>query len=276
MGSGALFFCYNLERELNYKHHFFTYFLLVALGLLITDIFLLFTDPSNMALLCWIPFILILSHYVYKFMKNLKGLWKLKIISFLIGFIIFALAYLALSDYLVLIFGAISRLIGNLFIILGMSMISFVLIGLPRMELEWCTKIRSVIVLHRSGVSVSAYDFREDLDEESTKESMTQFIAGGLTGISKIIEEIIQSKDKDPIKQKLEVMDHKDVKIMFHYGSYLTGVVIVEEVLGSYKFKLKKLINYLEILYQDLLPKWKSEDLFQFQPVKGIIKRFFQ
>ena len=81
-------------------------------------------------------------------------------------------------------------------------------------------------------------------------------------------EEIVYSK------QKLRIMDHKDVKIIFQYGKYLIAAIIVDEALDIYKTKLKKLIDYLESLYETYLPTWDG-DLTQFQIIKPIIKRYF-
>ena len=122
--------------------------------------------------------------------------------------------------------------------------------------------------MHKSGKYIADYNFQEDLTGIEGFKDLAKLIAGGLTGINKLIDEIVQSK------QKLRIMDHKDVKVIFQYGNYLIAAMIVDEVLDIYKTKLKKLINYLESLYETYLPTWDG-DLTQFQIVKPIIKRYF-
>ncbi|MHA1269397.1 MAG: hypothetical protein ACTSPY_06370 [Candidatus Helarchaeota archaeon] len=275
MGFGGLFFCYCLERELNYKKPIFSVILFILLIVLIINMFVLFMDSTNIVVICWVPFVILLTIYIYKLTEELKGQKKWKIVSFIGGFFVYLIAYILISDYIVEIFGLIVRMFGNILIIIGLSLISIILIELPRIELAWREKIRSVLIIHKSGTCISVYNFHEEKIELENNDR-NQLIAGGLIGIVQMLEDIIESKDKEKIHKKIEIMDHKDVKIIFNYGNHLTAVIIVDEILNIYKFKLKKLTHYLEFLYADILPNFKPEDIFQFKTVKGIIKRFFE
>jgi hypothetical protein len=166
-------------------------------------------------------------------------------------------------------FGTVARFIGDILIIIGISLISLLFIGLPSLtEFEWPKKMKKIFVMHKSGKYIADYNFQENLTGTEEYKDLPKLITGGLTGINKLIDEIVHSKEG------LKIMDHKDVKIIFQYGNYLIAVIIVDEALDIYKTKLKKMIDYLEMLYETYLPTWDG-DLTQFLIIKPIIKRFF-
>ncbi len=269
LGLGALFFSYNAEREMQQKKHFFTIILTILLGLLILDTILLVAPPGVIALFVNIPFIFVLLLYIIKFTSKIKEKWRLNIYGFLIGMCIWISGYALVTDLMVNSFGTIARFIGDILIIIGISLISLLFIGLPSLtEFEWPKKMKKIYVMHKSGKYISDYNFQENLTGTEEYKDLPKLITGGLTGINKLIDEIVHSKEG------LKIMDHKDVKIIFQYGTYLIAVIIVDEALDIYKTKLKKMIDYLEMLYETYLPTWDG-DLTQFLIIKPIIKRFF-
>jgi len=280
MGSGAFFFCFNIERELKFKIHYFSIFLSITVSLLVVNfvlnLFSLGIDKIFFVILCWIPFLVLLLIYIFKFTAKIKGEWRLNIYGFIIGFILYGISYILITDKIAELSQGLSRLIGDIFIIVGMSLISMVLIGLPRLEFEWKDKLKTVLIIHKSGVCISSYNVGKGDEpvEIGAGETEDQFIAGRLTGISNMISEIIETKDKDNKKHKIEIMDHKDVKIMFQYGEHLIAAIIADQALNIFKFKLNKLIKYLEGLYADMLPHFNPDELYQFKPINAIIQRF--
>ncbi|MBD3228608.1 MAG: hypothetical protein GF329_10520 [Candidatus Lokiarchaeota archaeon] len=281
MGLGALYFVLNIERELNLKHRIFTIILAVLFAFLLIDYFyfqlildFVIIEPSTLTYFCWIPFIILLIFYIFKLTSKIKGgKWKINVYGFIIGFFILGTAFFFTADFMTVLTNAVSRLIGDIMILVGISSISILFVGLPSFqEFEWKKHIRKILIIHKSGICLADHDFKE-ISDDSIGDS--QFIAGGLTGISQMITEIVQEKDQDGVKKRLEVMDHKDVKLIFQYGDKLTAVMIVDLNLDIYKFKLNKLIKYIESLYSDLLDDWDPDKVFQFKPVNSIVQRFF-
>ncbi|MFX0136624.1 MAG: hypothetical protein ACFFDN_23500 [Candidatus Hodarchaeota archaeon] len=269
LGLGALFFSYNAEREIQQKNHIFTLILTILLCLLVVDTFTLIVSPGTLALLTNLPFVLLLIIYIIKFTSKIKDKWRLNIYGFLVGICVWIAGYSLVSDLMVNSFGPFARFIGDFLIIIGISLISLLFIGLPSLtEFEWPKKMKKVFLMYKTGEYIADYNFQEDLTGIEEFKDLPKLIAGGLTGINKLIAEIVQSK------QKLGIMDYKDVKIIFQYGNYLIGAIIADDALDIYKTKLKKLIDYLETLYETFLPTWDG-DLTQFQIVKPIIKRYF-
>lgn len=96
----------------------------------------------------------------------------------------------------------------------------------------------------------------------------SDLISSGLTGIQGLLAEMVQSK------QRLKVVDHQDVKILFEYGEYSTIALIACENFHIYHFKLSALMQQFENLFQDVLAKWMGEtDVFL--PVKRLIESIF-
>lgn len=281
MSLGALYFVFNIERELNLKYKIFTIILAVLFAFLAIDFFYfqlilnyVIIEPSTITYICWIPFVILLIIYLFKLTAKIKGgKWKFNVWGFIGGFFVFGTAFFFTADFMTTLTNGISRLVGDIMILIGISSISILFIGLPSFqEFDWKMHMRKILIIHKSGICLADYDFKE-ISDESVGDS--QFIAGGLTGISQMITEIVQERDQENITKRLEVMDHKDVKLIFQYGDKLTAVMIVDLNLDIYKFKLKKLLNYVESLYSDLLEDWNPDNLFQFRPVKGILQRFF-
>ncbi|NVM03754.1 MAG: hypothetical protein HWN67_15600 [Candidatus Helarchaeota archaeon] len=269
LGLGALFFSYNAEREIQQKNHIFSIILTILLCLLIVDTFALIVSPETLAVLTNLPFVLLLIIYIIKFTSKIKEKWRLNIYGFLVGICIWISGYFLITDIVVESFGPFARFIGDFLIIIGISLISLLFVGLPSLtEFEWPKKMKKVFLMYKSGEYIADYNFQKDLTGIEEFKDLPKLIAGGLTGINQLIAEIVQSK------QKLRIMDYKDVKIIFQYGNYLIAAIIVDEALDIYKTKLKKLIDYLETLYETYLPTWDG-NLTQFQIVKPIIKRFF-
>ena len=142
-------------------------------------------------------------------------------------------------------------------------------IGLPSLrELDWSQKIRKILLMHNSGTCICEHDFAGMEAPERAYQISTEFMAGSLIGISHMISELIRSK------QKLEIVDHQDKKVIFAYGEYLIAALIADDYLEIYRIKLRKLIESLEMLYKDVLHDWEG-DLFHFKPVRRILQSIF-
>ncbi|MHA1297985.1 MAG: hypothetical protein ACTSO9_00920 [Candidatus Helarchaeota archaeon] len=238
MSVGALFFSIYAEREIKIKNHLFSIILMILVGLLVVSMVIPIISTSVFAFTCWLPFIVLLLIFLKRFSGKIKEKWRINIYGFVVGFILWGSGY-------------------------GMTIDATSL-----NEFEWPNKMKKLIIMYKTGVYIADYNFQGESRKNGEILDLPKIIAGGLKGINELISEIVQSK------QKLEVMDHKDVKIIFQYGKYLIAAIIVVEVLDIYRAKMKKLIDYLETLYESYLPTWDG-DITQFQIVKPIIKRFF-
>ncbi len=268
MGIGALTFTFNAERELQLKHHRLSLILIILLGLMAIDFFFPFVDPVYIVYICWVPFIFTLLYYIVKVMKRIKE-YRTNIIGFFGGFLIYGVGYATTIDALVEAFGPLPRLLGDILIILGMSLISLVFLGLPSMkEIEWVEKMNKLLILHSSGTCICDYNFMEVNLKAGQEEMPVQFLAGGLMGITQMIPELVHSKEK------MKVLDHHDKKVIFAHGDHLIAALVADEYLEIYKRKLNRLIESLEMIYKGLLDDWKGS-LANTEPIGKMIKIYF-
>ena len=267
MAIGALVFAFNAEREIDFKSHVFSIVLLVALIFLIIDFFILIVEPIYVVLIIWVPYIFILLIYIFKSSSKIKE-YRLNIYAFFFGFLILGLGYGMTADFMVNIIGQVSRLIGDGCVVLGICLISIIFMGIPSFrEFEWEQGIRKIVLLQSSGRCICDHDFAIASVEKS-EQVPTQFVAGGLIGISQIITELVKSK------KKLEIVDHQDKKIIFAYGDYLIASLIADSYLEIYRRKLKKLLDHLEIIYHGILDQ-ADQEVANLDPIKRAITRFF-
>ncbi|NVM54769.1 MAG: hypothetical protein HWN66_13790, partial [Candidatus Helarchaeota archaeon] len=224
-------------------------------------------DPVYIVTACWGPLVVVLLMYITKLMKQIKE-YKLKIYGFFIGFFAFGLGYAGSIDMMVESFGYFSRFLGDIFMLLGISLISFVFVQLPSLkEVDWAKKLERIVLMHKSGTCICDYNFL-DVSSKVDSDQVSQYMAGSLIGISQMITELIQGK------KQLEVMDHQDKQIIFSYGESLIAALIVDEYYEIYRKKLTKFIDALEVIYQPFLEDWEG-NLLQVKPIEKLIKRIF-
>ncbi|MFX1295182.1 MAG: hypothetical protein ACFFD2_10070 [Promethearchaeota archaeon] len=269
LGIGALFFTFNVERELKRNKHILSLFLLTLLLLTVINLFFLIIDLLVIIYFLYaIPFIVILLIYILKFLSKIKE-YRLNIYGFFFGFLIFGFGYSVANDILMNLYGLIFRVGGAILIIVGICLISLLFINLPTLkEFEWTEKLIKLFIMHKSGSRIYDHDFIKLADEPSAKHISTDLMAEGLVGIGQMITELIQSKEK------VKIMDHQDKKIIFSYSDNLIITLIVDEYLKIYRNKLEKLINSLEIVYTGILQDWTGDIAYK-KPIQKLISKIF-
>ncbi|MBD3228607.1 MAG: hypothetical protein GF329_10515 [Candidatus Lokiarchaeota archaeon] len=269
---GAISFSFYAEREMQSKFFPFTLIILTFLIVLIVDLFLNFIDTSFIALPSEIPIIILIFIYVNKFTAPIRSKWKLNVIGFIIGLIFVLTGFMFSSDIALNIWIG-SRLLGDILIIIGMLLISFLFFGLPSLsEAKWIENLLNshLYVIHKSGACIYEYNFSSDKEreKEENNDERSQIITGGLTGITQILSNMIKSNEK------LEIVEVEDKKLFFTYGKYITVVLIVDEKLEILQSKLNKFLNYIEELFSPSFKSWNGE-IQQFQILNKTIKQRF-
>ncbi|MFX0141685.1 MAG: hypothetical protein ACFFDN_49060 [Candidatus Hodarchaeota archaeon] len=131
-------------------------------------------------------------------------------------------------------------------------------------EADWPKKVRYLyIILADSGICIFDHPFitTEELMER-------QLIGGTLAGISGVVQEITRSK------QKLQLLDQGDTKILLEYGTFIIGVLITEENFSILRKKLKKLVERFEVQFKELLQDF-SGSLNEFEETIELINEIF-
>jgi hypothetical protein len=131
----------------------------------------------------------------------------------------------------------------------------------PAEEMDWSQKIIAVYVINNSGIVMVEYAFTEEKFDSN-------LFSGGITGISSILQEMIDSK------QKLKIIDHEDKKLLFEYSENFFTVLIVKENLKILRNKLKTLTEDIHKVYHETISEW-SGNVEILKPMETLIKNQF-
>jgi len=131
------------------------------------------------------------------------------------------------------------------------------------LELEWPTKVRHLYLIHQEkGFSLYNHSFiREDLVD-------SQLIAGGISGIASLLQELTSSSDK------VKIIDLERLKILIEYGKYILGALITEENYRILRNKLRQLVKLFEDQNKDHLINLKGQ-IYEFEDTNTLVDQVF-
>ena len=129
--------------------------------------------------------------------------------------------------------------------------------------MEWANEIINIYVIKDGGIIMTEYNF-------SQKEKFdADLLAGGMTGVSTILKEMIDSKESN-----LKIIDHEDKKILFEYGKGFSTVLISYKDLKILRNKLITLTINIQNVFWETIEDWEG-DLDIFKPINTMIKHIF-
>ncbi|MFX0138502.1 MAG: tetratricopeptide repeat protein, partial [Candidatus Hodarchaeota archaeon] len=130
-------------------------------------------------------------------------------------------------------------------------------------EVNWYKRIHHLYLFMPSGICLYQYSFKSKEEEVEA-----HLVAGGLTGISALIQEVTKSETK------IKKVEQEEMTILLEHGKFLTAALITEENLVTLQNKLVKLIQDVEDFFQEELESF-SGNLSLFSKIeKFIIKTF--
>jgi len=133
----------------------------------------------------------------------------------------------------------------------------------PNAELEWHQKIIALLIINsQNGITLYDYSFGPALEE-------SDLIAGGLIGISSIIQEMTKSETK------LKIIQQEQAIILLEHGVFVTIALISREDLQILRKKLNELIVKFELLFKAQLVNWTG-NIEIFQPAKALVEETFE
>ncbi|NVM04738.1 MAG: hypothetical protein HWN67_20630 [Candidatus Helarchaeota archaeon] len=130
-------------------------------------------------------------------------------------------------------------------------------------ELNWSKRIHHIYFIMPNGVSIYDHSFRVEKDVEP------QLVAGGLTGISALIQEVTKSQTK------VKIVEQEEMLILLEHGKYTTVALITEENLMTLRNKLKQLIQDIEDFYQEEFETY-SGNLSVFSKIGKFVQKIFE
>ena len=178
-------------------------------------------------------------------------------LGFLAGFIITLPDFLELIDILVIM---------TIILLSEISMIPFVSMKdslPPAEEMEWSNEILNLYVIKDGGIIMTDYTFSQKGKFDA------DLLAGGMTGVTAILKEMIDSKET-----KLKIIDHEDKKVLFEYGKGFSTVLISHKDLRILRNKLITLTTDIQNVFWETIEGWEG-DLDIFKPINTMIKHIF-
>ncbi|MFX0137454.1 MAG: hypothetical protein ACFFDN_27690 [Candidatus Hodarchaeota archaeon] len=264
--SGTIVFIFTIEKNIGIIKRLNTRFVFtfISLGILIA-IIIITVEFSRLLAYMSLPFVfmLILLFHFYIFLKAPQEYKRDLFLSFL-GFFIFLASYTLpteISQNILPLSMEALLLISSTCIIIGIGI--YTLKIPPNAELEWHQKIIALLVIHaEKGLNLFDYSFGPAMEE-------SELIAGGLIGISTIIQEMTKSATK------LKIIKQEKANIILEHGKYVVIALISKEDLQILRKKLNSLISKFELLFSEQFQDWTG-DVSIFRPTKALIEEIFE
>lgn len=264
--SGTSFFIFTLEKNIDIlkrlnTHYIFT---IMSVGILILTIFIGIEISRIIAYLSLpLIFLFVLFFHFYIYIKAPIEYKKDLFLSFL-GFLIFLVSYTLPTEIAQTIIPLPMEyllIISSTFVILGIGLYTVKIP--PNAELEWHQKIIALLIIHsQKGITLYDYSFTYKMEE-------SDLIAGGLVGMSALIQEMTKSDTN------LQVIQQEKRVILLENGKFVTFALISDEDLQILRKKLNKLAIEFEKLFEKQLIDWKG-NIEIFQPAHALIEESFE
>ncbi len=245
-------------------------FTIFSIGCCIYGIFFTFTPEAlrNFTYLTNpISVTIIMVSFLYFILVKTKGdIRKQMIVAFIcyFGFIFFFLLDTDAGRGLIPLAPEITSIIATLGVTISMLGVGLIFLRFETFtEFGWREKLKELFIIAPNGVTLFHSSF---ITKEKSQDH--DLISSGLTGVEGILGEMMESK------QKLKVVDHQDVKIIFEYGEFTTMALITYENLRIYYPKLISLSTQFENLFQEVLAHWDGQTEV-FRPANRLVEEIF-
>lgn len=131
---------------------------------------------------------------------------------------------------------------------------------------SWRDGLVRLHVFMENGLSLVFKEFRKR--DKTSSGNMEDLESGGLSGLQQLMVEIANSK------QKIRVLDHGDMILIFHHAAHTTAVLFVEKNLVIYREKLADFHLQFEYINKDAIRgNYVNQDALQH--VDWLIQTYF-
>ncbi len=259
-----------MENDKNYlKKYLFTKICIILIVIYIFIVIVFIHYAAFMVSAFWILLAVFTIIYLKKINSNLYvkqevGDFKLISLKFCLGFILTSLGYQLTTRFIVKIMGLNIRLFGDILQLVGLIFMTLFLFSVPSFtEYEWRDQINYISIMHKSGLFIYKKSFKDKISLV-VDESM---ITGRLTTIKMMLEEFGDSKS-------ISIIRKKNRTFIIEPGKFIYGVLICDKELEALKILLRKFIEKVEMIYDNILRSWDG-NLKIFRPIEDIAKEFF-
>lgn len=113
---------------------------------------------------------------------------------------------------------------------------------------NWRDYLFRLYIISDNGTSLFNHDFRPAISGPSE-----DLVSGGLSGLQALLKEISLSE------KNIEIVNHGDIQIIFHYGKFSNAVLFVKQDLNVLREKLASFHLRFENINSNALINWNGE-----------------
>ena len=244
------------------KYLFTIIFSLCAIFFLIL-FFIDITITQPITYIFWLAFLSYFAVYLIKFIRKLKkkGIFLFGGLSFML------IGFLLTTDALTEALGLEGRLIGALFQLISVIILSYFFLTLPPFsEFDWQEKIEAIFLINEAGICLYNKIYAKKIGLISE-----QFISAAIHSINIVLQELVVTEESN---KKFSVIKKEGANIIIYQSTFVSGVLYTSEELNFPKIVLKEFVEKFETLYYNFLIDWKG-DVDIFKPTETIINEFF-
>ena len=266
----GLIFLYRMEKsQIFFKKFLFTKIFVFIILFILIIVLIGIESPRILAFLSFYAiFYLFMIVYLTKlasnsYIKSIQKNFKLMILTLSVGFTSLGIGFFFTTEYILVYFGLIYRVIGDIVQLIGFVLICFFFLTVPSLEEhEWRKKIDKLFLMLKSGICIYYKVFREELtqlDEQST------------SGVIKSINDLLK---KLTDKKGISIIERTHKILIIQPGKFITGVLICDEELNALKVLLNRFIENIEEIYSKIIEDWNFEVKI-FEPLEDMAKEIF-
>ncbi|MFX1450835.1 MAG: hypothetical protein ACFFCM_08335 [Promethearchaeota archaeon] len=130
-------------------------------------------------------------------------------------------------------------------------------------ELNWRKRIHHIYFYTSDGGCI--YDHSFKVEEEIS----ANLVAGGLTGVDALVQEVTQTETK------IKIIEKEDMTILLEHGRYISAALVTEESLLTLRNKLKQSIQEVENFFKEELATF-SGNITPFKKIEKFIQKIFE
>ena len=130
-------------------------------------------------------------------------------------------------------------------------------------ELNWRERIQHIYFYTSDGGCIFDHAFKTE------PEVSPSLVAGGLTGVSALMQEVTQTE------AKLKIIEQEEMTVMLEHGTYVTAALVTEENLLTLRNKLKESVQEVEDFFQEELEHFTG-NITPFLKIGKFVSKIFE
>ncbi|TFF93393.1 MAG: hypothetical protein EU544_05950 [Promethearchaeota archaeon] len=138
---------------------------------------------------------------------------------------------------------------------------------LPHKEKEWFESLVHLYIIHKSGILLYDYEFSQQEDKIES-----DLVSGGIIGLTSLLKEIVKGEER------LRIIDHGDMKLMFKYSPMkdVIFVLVIREDLLILRDKLDEFSKDFIETYKQQLDTLEYVRVDDWMGVSKLIEKYFE